>query len=345
MGTMVKKNPAVPYYGSTNRLRILIIALSICLILTVSENQVVTNTVLAKSDECETLGWFPEDFGLKDHSVFTYNGYYYIVSINVPVEEYFAYARSSDLCHWEDLSPVLSNGVGEWDTVAIWAPDVFLHDGTYYMYYTGVKGSYPNLTQSILLATTTNPADPDSWETKLDFVFQPDHHDMVWEDSSWADCRDPMVERVGDTFYMYYTGKDSTGGIVGLATAESPSGPWMDTGSILSIDQGEMAESPIVWEANGGFYLFYNRLSNSRPQGEVYHFGPSPMGPWNDATLIHPGWAHEIWLGMDGRTYTSYLTDYSISIQPLIFNHIFQPPRPLIGDQINEFFLPIIIND
>jgi hypothetical protein len=33
---------------------------------------------------CTRPGWFPTDFGLKDHSIFWFDGYYYMVSIYLP---------------------------------------------------------------------------------------------------------------------------------------------------------------------------------------------------------------------------------------------------------------------
>ena len=72
------------------------------------------------TSECDPLGWFPADFGLKDHSVFVYEGVYYLVSNYLPDEQYFAYARSADLCHWEKLTPVLEERASEWDALAVW---------------------------------------------------------------------------------------------------------------------------------------------------------------------------------------------------------------------------------
>ena len=298
--------------------------------------------IQAQSSDCDVLGWFPDEFGLKDHSVFIYDGYYYIVSINVPVEEYFAYARSQDLCHWEDLSPVLTRQTGYWDDLAIWAPHVIEDNGVYYMFYTGVKGPYPYLTQSIMLATSTDPADPSSWIVEGK-VFQPDHPGMVWQDNTWSDCRDPMVFKQGNIYYMIYTGRDIDGGIVGIATASTLDGSWDDFGSILTLDIG-IPESPTIWQANGVFYLVYNHAGLGESGGEKYHVGPAPAGPWGDELPLSPGWAHEIWSGLDGRTYyTSYLTDYTVAIQPLIWNTRFNPPRLFIGEQIIELFLPLVV--
>ena len=68
---------------------------------------------------CDQFGWFPEDFGLKDHTVFWHDGLYYIASIYLADEgheEQFAYGTSPDLCQWTDLGGILhERQAGEWD--------------------------------------------------------------------------------------------------------------------------------------------------------------------------------------------------------------------------------------
>src|SRR5512139_242953 len=86
---------------------------------------------LAKSiPGCQFPGWFPGEFGLKDHAIFWHAGYYYLVSTYVPkgdpspiLQDRFVYARSADLCSWEELTPILFERVqGSWDEAAVWAP-------------------------------------------------------------------------------------------------------------------------------------------------------------------------------------------------------------------------------
>ena len=161
-----------------------------------------------QSPDCDRPGWFPTEFGLMDHTVFWHQGYYYIVSIHLYPDDRFAYARSTDFCNWEDLSPVLeARTPGSADEMSIWAPFVYEENGTYYLFYTGVNYAF---TQSILLATSNNPADPDQWQVH-GVVFQPNHAGMIWENNEWADCRDPMVIWENGRYYLYYTGLDEDG--------------------------------------------------------------------------------------------------------------------------------------
>jgi hypothetical protein len=289
------------------------------------------------SAACERMGWFPTNFGLKDHSVFFFDGYYYIVSNFLHSENRFAYARSMDLCSWEQLDPLLPQRIsGTWDEMAIWAPFVLVEDGTYYLYYTGVTDDF---TQSIMLATSDNPANPDSWQS-LGMVFQPDHPGMNWLAGSWADCRDPSVMKAGNLYYLYYTGRDGDTGIIGLATSGSPQGPWRDWGATMSFSSSNaMPESGTLARSGDWFYLFYNNTS----LGEGYRIGASPGGPWTTEHTWGPGWAHELWRSPEEEWYTSYLTDYTISISPLIWDDYFDPPHPFIGSAVYHIAIPLVI--
>jgi hypothetical protein len=328
----------------------LFLILAIVLLLVMSS---VQTPAIAQPGSCDPMGWFPTGYGLKDHTVFWYDDYYYLASIyystDAQKEKFFAYARSTDLCEWEDLTPILEGRVlGNWDEQAVWAPFVYEEAGVYYMYYTGL-GRY--MVQSIMLATSTNPADTLSWEPQ-GMIFQPNHPGMVWEVETWADCRDPMVLKVADTYYLYYTGLDEDGGIVGLAASTSPLGPWQDYGSMMTLpDDGtrssgplgsQMPESATVFPHAGQYYLFYNN------GGEYYRVGASPGGPWSEAFEIYPGWAHEIWKGQEGRTYASYLvgyTDYTVIISQLIWDDFYFPHRPFIGESIYHSAIPLLSNN
>jgi hypothetical protein len=295
----------------------------------------------AKSDpldeECENPGWFPTEFGLKDHSIFWHDGYYYIVSIFLPPEDRFAYGRSSNFCDWEVLSPILTERIpGAWDEMSIWAPFVYEEDGTFYMFYTGVT---PDFTQSIMLATTTNPADPQSWQPQ-GMIFQPYHGGMIWEAGSLADCRDPTVYKEGDVYFLHYTGRDEGGGIVGLAISNSPGGTWIDRGAIIPPEPNAMLESPTIVQSDSTYYLFYNH----NLQGEKFRLGPQPYGPWGEPRTFFPGWAHEVWQDVHHNWHTSYLTDYTISISPVSWDTFYDPAWPFIGDTIFRRILPVVIH-
>lgn len=284
---------------------------------------------------CDPMGWRPDGYGLKDHHVFYYQGYYYLIGNHIPGEKWFAYGRSQDLCNWEDLGAVLGTRIpGSVDELAIWAPFVYEEQGVYYLYYTGVTHDY---TQRILMATSDNPADPSAW-TPRGAVFQPDHEHMVWMDGEWADCRDPTMARFGEDYYLYYTASDLDGGIVGVATAKSPIGPWIDHGRAAPPIEIGMLESATVLENKQVYYLFYHNTV----AGEQYRSGVSPIGPWFPVETFQPGWAHELWLSEAGEWYTSYLTDYSVTIKPVVWDENFSPPHPKVSANNYQVFLSLL---
>ncbi len=284
---------------------------------------------------CKKPGWTPAGFGLKDHSVFWYQGYYYLVSIQLPGDNRFAYGRSRDLCAWETLANVLpERKPGAWDEMVIWAPYVFQEGSVFYMYYTGVNRK---LNQSILLATSTNPADPASW-TPQPMVFQPTHSGTTWTPEAWADCRDPMVVKSGGQYFLFYAGRDVGGGMIGLATAPAPTGPWSDWGPVFPPVEDATLESPFVAEYGGMSYLLYHLPG----MGEFYRAAGSLAGPWDPPRPLAPGWAHEVWQTPGGAWLTSYLTDSSVAIAPLTWDTLFQPARILVGAQLYRDYLPFL---
>jgi hypothetical protein len=292
--------------------------------------------------ECDPLGWYPKNVSLKDHSVFFHDGFFYIVSIDAPQETSFAYARSADLCLWEQQEPILADRTpGDWDEYKIWSPFVLEANGTYFLFYTGVN---QHIAQSIMLATTTDPTDPDSWQEQ-GMVFQPSHSGAVWSPNSWSDNRDPVVIADGGLYYLYYTGRDSAGGIVGAAVANALVGPWTDLGATLGPIPGRILESPMVFSEWGGFYLAVHETLPGQSLGAQIRSGNSPTGPWGNPSPLFPGWAHEFWQDPALNWHASYLTTPDITIEPVGWLHDRTPPRPFLGDALFEIHLPLLTRD
>lgn len=287
---------------------------------------------------CLYPGWHPAEFGLKDHTVFLYDDWYYLISIYLSPEHWedrFAYARSQDLCTWQVLDPILTQRLpGAWDAFRVWAPFVIQEEGVFYLFYTGVT---QEITQSIMLATSTNPADPASWQSQ-GMVFQPNHPTMIWPGRGfWSDARDPTVLPGENQYYLYYTGLDRAGGIIGVALAPSLAGPWNDAGPILTLPNA-IPESAGVLSYQNHYYLYYHRTQTD--PGAKVHVGDRPAGPWTQNAPLSPGWAHEFWQDRDGNWRTSYLTDYSVTIDRVIWDQGQDPPMPLIQSTRHHLYLP-----
>ena len=213
-------------------------------------------------------------------------------------------------------------------------------NGVFYMFYTGVTH---NFAQSIMLATSTNPADPNSWNEQ-GMIFQPTHEGAVWDTGTWANCRDPDVILVDGVYYLYYTGQDETGGIVGVASAPDPAGLWTDLGAVIDPTPGYVFESPIVVPNQDFFYLVYHKNIPGQSKGVYSLISESPIGLYREPILLFPGWAHEIWRDTQDNLRISYLTNNTVTIATLSWNELFHPPRPFIGEQVYNFFLPIMVH-
>jgi hypothetical protein len=100
-----------------------------------------------------------------------------------------------------------------------------------------------------------------------------------------------------------------------------------------------MPESSTLAAHGDSYYLFYHDTS----QGERFRIGPEPTGPWMEAYSFAPGWAHEIRQGQDGYWYTSFLTDYSVTISRLTWDTFYNPPHPFIGENVNHMMLPLMM--
>ena len=284
---------------------------------------------------------------LKDHSLFTFAGWYYLVAIRIDLPEptnrgelSFAYARTRDFCTWEELATPLRHGApGDADEAYIWAPHVIQVGDTFYMYYTGVN---QQIAQTIMLATSTNPADPQSWQ-KQGVIFRPDHPDAVYPGpASWSDCRDPMVLTYNGHYYLYYTGVNRSGPIVGVAEAAQPAGPWRDLGAVYQATEvGSIPESPYVVEQNGLFYLFYNAAGGPR-KGTWWRWGVSPFGPWQPPVKVNIGWALDFYHDQTGWL-VSYLIGprNSIGIDQVRWQQANGLAMPQIGVQV---YLPLVIH-
>ncbi|MGB0386733.1 MAG: family 43 glycosylhydrolase [Ardenticatenaceae bacterium] len=289
--------------------------------------------------------WVVPQTKLKDHTFFHFEDYFYFVAISIELpaqddrgEYTFAYARTQDFCTWENLGFILGPGAeGSPDESYIWAPHVIQEGDTFYMFYTGVNR---HIAQTIMLATTTNPADPQSWQ-KLGAVFQPNHEGMIYPGpEASSNCRDPMIIKYNGQYYLYYTGTDQSGGIVGVAKAATLEGPWQDLGPVLESHANSMLESPFVLSQDGNFYLFYNHVPRDSYGGPQWRWAPSPFGPWQAPVKEVIGWAHDFAL-IESKWYVSYVVGngQAVGVSPLSWLPT-TPPSPLLGSRL---FIPYIV--
>jgi len=286
----------------------------------------------SSSFTCDRPGWFPKNIGVNEHTLVQIGGEYIVFAARQPFDHRLFVARSSDLCHWETLPDILSGVQNQsWDGRGVDSPFVIEQDGTYYLYYTAA--TWPG-TERILWATSDNPQDSDSWQVQGE-AFRPNHAGEFWPAGSEAWCRDPMVLKDGDLYYLYYVGRDEGGGIIGAGVASSLAGPWKDLGAVVPVLDGQDYDSPFVVAHEGTYYLFYHHPG----QGTQYRISDAPLGPWSEPYDLAPGWAHEVWQADYGQWFTSFLTDYTVTIFPLkwdVHDGVVHPeiitPSPFLQD-------------
>lgn len=172
------------------------------------------------------------------------------------------------------------------------------------------------------------------WKTKLGFDAWCTHAEIAWAVSSKPEepfefrgtilphrgvefwdghsVFNACVIRIGDTFYLYYTGNRGTADWrtdrmiqgnskewwihrnhqrIGVATAESPAGPWLRRDQpMLDIGQGfgqTIINVPVMMQKpDGGLRLYYKTLGEGPGKfgSGVFHYAAdaeSPMGPFH----------------------------------------------------------------
>jgi hypothetical protein len=155
-------------------------------------------------------------------------------------------------------NPVLYYGyAGSWEEYSLLQPSVIIHDGTFYMYYTGVSG---NGIAAIGLATSSDgyfyeklQGNPVLTHSEGGFdALEVSGANVIGDETGWI---------------MYYGGRESGWGpppFIGRATASDLSGPW--TRSLLPVltigspdewDNDFISPFQVIPLDGGGYIMFY----------------------------------------------------------------------------------------
>lgn len=278
-----------------------------------------------------------EALRLQDFCIFRHDGHTYVAPMKKDhCDEGILVARSKDLKDWEVLGDAVGTRTPE-DKSMVWAPHVVEDNGTFHMFYTGVttpgKGQW---CQRILVASTTDPSDPKNWQRNdsVRFVvdgkeqpwFRPSHPGAVWTDTAWADCRDPMVMKHNGTWYMFYSGADTDGGIAGVATAPGILGPWTDRGAVMKVEPGAIPESCFVLKAPDGSFVMTFNHAGAKPSGSKSARAKSllpvdgkpsfsDIRPLTEQSSPLTGWAHEFLPVIGTKLLCANLTGYFVNLK------------------------------
>ncbi|MCP4633712.1 MAG: T9SS type A sorting domain-containing protein, partial [candidate division Zixibacteria bacterium] len=203
----------------------------------------------------------------------------YDVSMVVDGRQRNAYATApAPTGPWTKGQTILELGApGEWDDYRVTEPYVFKDGDTYFMYYMG-DHICSGCNEQVGLATTTAalfPLGPEVgglW-TKHGLVLPHDPDPLGWDRGLTAD---PSIIKVGDTFYMRYTGSYANEHWqLGTAWATDPYGPWnrpaapdITLGPPGSWDDDRLVRGAIHYH-NGRYYSPYTGNGGSGYQGGI----------------------------------------------------------------------------
>jgi beta-fructofuranosidase len=239
-----------------------------------------------------------------------YHLFYLQASRDLPEEKLrhwhvsIGHAVSQDLRNWQVLPNALRPAPAAedvWDNYSTWTGSVFGHDGSWYLFYTGVNRREKGLIQRIGLATSTdlitwikhpaNPvliADPQWYET-----LDPE----MWHDQAW---RDPWIFELDGRFHALITARSNKGhksarGVIGHAWSDDLVN-WQVGPPIAAPGEFGHMEVPQLVEINGRYYLIfcvgrgaYADARRDRPgiglvTGTHYMAADQPLGPYKFLT-------------------------------------------------------------
>jgi glycosyl hydrolase family 43 len=239
-----------------------------------------TETVQICSYE-KNCGVTLEGYTLKDYAVVKNEGVWHVFGIKSKHngsssdsgnENTFMHAISTNLLDWKFQPDVIKTLADSYESDHVWAPHIIEKDGTYYMFYTMVKGGWPN-SQTIGYATSTDLYNWTQHSSYSPLWIPSDFSWPSWNENSGS-CRDPFVmwnEKL-QKYLMYYTARGPSSRVVLGVVSSSDLISWKDEGWAIDGYSGTRwgtseLESPYVIYKNGAYYLFYNHGAPDPPLG------------------------------------------------------------------------------
>ncbi|UCD16857.1 MAG: T9SS type A sorting domain-containing protein [Candidatus Zixiibacteriota bacterium] len=213
---------------------------------------------------------------------------FYDVSLflNGQTAQRIAYATApSPLGPWTKQQIILDVGPpGSWEEGRVTEPFVFKDGDTYYLFYMGDIFSSGNGEQIGLASTPAAqfPLGPEAgghW-TKHGLILPHNPDPAAWDRGLTAD---PSVVKVGDVFYMLYTGSyANTQWDLGIAWADNPLGPWnrpeapnLVKGPSGTWDDARLVRGALHYNPNNDKWVMpYSGNDGSRYRGGIAYADP-----------------------------------------------------------------------
>jgi hypothetical protein len=198
------------------------------------------------------------------------------------------YATSRDGWNWVERGLAVGRGPeGTFDDRAVFTPEIFAHEGTYYLVYQVVKAPYVvRVKNNVGMAIADSPDGP--WEKLPEPILRPADNG-IWlgeEDDRFAvtekgdfdshKVHDPCLLYYRDKFYLYYKGEQMGEGRTfggreirwGVAIAERPEGPYVKSAFNPVTNSGHEV---CVWSYKGGIAAL---LTTDGPEKNTIQYAP-----------------------------------------------------------------------
>lgn len=215
--------------------------------------------------------------------------------LRAPDGTYYCYAtsaadgfkawRSDDLVRWEDIGYVYRRREDSWGESDFWAPEVVLHNGTYFMHYSARWGKNQSL--RIGVAAAESPAGPFvdlANRPMFDFGYAAiDGHVLLDEDGRKyfyysRDCSENVLGgRHESHLYVAELDDDLVSFKSDPQLIARPEQAW----ELRSGPEWLWNEGPFVLKRNGTYYLMYSaNFYAGRDYSVGYAVAENPTGPF-----------------------------------------------------------------
>ncbi|GAA4441622.1 glycoside hydrolase family 43 protein [Pontibacter saemangeumensis] len=229
-----------------------------------------TSTLQAQNATTESM------INLADPTVFYHEGTYYLYgTVEGNADQGFEVYISKNLKSWEGRKG--ANGgfalrKGDvYGTKGFWAPQVFYHQGKFYMAYTA--------NENIAIAESNSPLGPFTQQVKEPLAAPVKQIDpFVFVDEDGKKYLYHVRLKDGNRIYVAEM-KDDFSGIKEETLREviAAEAPWENTANA----EWPVAEGPTVLKHNGLYYMTYSANDFRNPDYAVgYALSRSPLGPW-----------------------------------------------------------------
>jgi len=218
-----------------------------------------------------------------DPAVIQYEGAYYLTG-TTDADEGFRLWKSGNLIDWQPLGWIFRKSKTTWAQQALWAPELFVHEGRFYLCFSA-RGVSSKGFRLVL-------AGSDRIEGPYEEIHAP------WCDQGYAAIDAHVFESQAGQLYLYFArvgvGEEPErrliGEIYGAPLRNDLTGVTSAPQLLLEADQewervpggrSWCNEGPFVIENDGGYFMTYSANHYLEAEyGIGYATSESPLGPW-----------------------------------------------------------------